>query len=122
MTSEQAFALGALTKLAEYGIEPSVFIQAAHQFQDADAIKIAKAVSTALAGIPKKLADIPKKKKSKALRNAAIGTAGLTTIGGGIYAAGDADTAENKAKRLSNKYLGTNMKTQSRLGKLLDSK
>lgn len=48
---------------------------------------------------------------------AVAGTAGV--VGTTAYAAGDADTFSNKLKNMSNKTLGTNMSTQSRLGSLL---
>jgi hypothetical protein len=50
---------------------------------------------------------------------ATVGAGGLATGGAGMaYGLGDADTTENKMKQTSNRYLGTNFDTQSRLGAL----
>lgn len=43
----------------------------------------------------------------------AIGVTGAA-VGGGAYAAGPADTPQNKMKQMSNRHLGTNFKQQSR--------
>jgi hypothetical protein len=101
--SSAAYAHGFATKLAEYGVSPSEFIQAA---QRSGVPELHKAASMLL--------------NSRALNGVtptgALASAGILGLSAaGMYGFGNADTVSNDMKRFSNKNLGTQFDLQSRL-------
>ena len=69
-----------------------------------------RAATQGVADYGKKLAP------AAAVTAAGVGAAGVGAVGAGAYAAGPADTRSNNMKNMSNNYLGTNFKQQSRAG------
>jgi hypothetical protein len=148
--SEQiyAYATGFVTKLAEYGVSPYQFVEAAAYSGQPELVKIAEYLLIGAewekeAGIVSQgvrrgvdgkralrlgyeaaetVAKGPLKARPKGLSTgakAAIGGGAAATVAGTAYGMGDADTPSNKMKNMANENMGTNLKTQSRFSNML---